>query len=76
MEFDIRNNNERKVLCIDNYEHGMMASSYNHHLLEVGKEYTVVDVEVHPWHTLVFLKEFPGKSFNSVVFEEILPNGE
>lgn len=71
MEFDIWNNSERKVLCVKNDEDGMMVSNYNHHLLEVGKEYTVESVEVHSWHTLVYLKEFSGKSFNSVAFEEI-----
>ena len=71
MEFDIWNSSERKVLCTRNDYDGMMVSSYNHHLLEVGKIYTVEDVEVHSRHTLVYLKEFPGVSFNSVVFEEI-----
>lgn len=71
MEFNIWDNSERKVLCTRNDEDGMMVSSENNHLLEVGKEYNVVGVEVLPWHTLVYLKEFPGKTFNSVVFEEI-----
>ena len=74
MEFDIYNSSERKVLCICNDEDGMMVSSHNHHLLEIGKEYTVADVEVHSWHTLVWLKEFPGKTFNSVIFNEIPRN--
>lgn len=76
MEFDIWNNAERKVMCIRNDEVGMMVASYNHHLLEVGKEYTVENVEVHSWHTLVYLKEFTQKPFNSVVFEEIEQKGE
>lgn len=71
MEFDIWNNKERKVLCVSNREDGMMIGSHNHYLLEVGETYTVENVEVHSWHTLVYLKEFPGKEFNSVVFEEI-----
>lgn len=71
MEFNIWDNSERKVLCIRNDKNGMMVSSGNHHLLEVGKEYNVVGVEAHPWYTLVTLKEFPGKTFNSVVFNEI-----
>lgn len=76
MEFDIWNNKERKILCVRNDEDGMMIGSHNHHLLEIGKEYTVVNTEVHPWYTLVYLKEFSDKGFNSVVFEEIQPKGE
>ena len=71
MEFDIWNSSERKVVCVRNEAEGMIAHSHNHHLLEVGKEYTVADVEVHSWHTVVYLKEFPGKGFNSVAFNEI-----
>ena len=76
MEFDIWNNTERKVLCVRNDEDGMMVGSGSHYLLEVGKEYTVTDVEVNSWYTLVCLKEFPNEVFNSVVFEEIKQKGE
>ena len=37
-------------------------------LLEYGKEYELECAEVHSWHTKIFLKDFPGKSFNSVWF--------
>ena len=37
-------------------------------LLEFGKEYELERAEVHSWHTKIFLKDFPGKSFNSVWF--------
>lgn len=40
-----------------------------HGLLIVGKSYTVAEVEEHSWHTKIYLKEFPGKKFNSVCFE-------
>lgn len=40
-------------------------------LLEVGKAYEVYRIEVHTWHTKVFLVGFPGKSFNSVWFTEV-----
>ena len=70
MQFDIFDNREREVLCVRNDSDAMMVSSENHYLLEVGKEYTVSNVEVHLWYTLVSLKEFPDKTFNSVVFEE------
>jgi len=76
MGFDIFNRKERKVVCIRNDKDGMMVASENHHLLEIGKEYTVADVEVHSWHTIVRLKEFPNKEFNSVVFAEIEQMGE
>ena len=72
MKFDIRNKAERQILCVCNDEDGMMIGSENHHLLEVGKTYTVEDVEIYSWYTLVYLKEFPDKGFNSVMFEEIM----
>mgnify|MGYP001611184639 CR=1 FL=1 len=40
-------------------------------LLQIEGEYIVDHTEIHSWHTKVFLKEFPGKSFNSVWFAEI-----
>lgn len=36
--------------------------------LEIGKRYEVAEIEVHSSHTKVHLKDFPGKTFNSVVF--------
>lgn len=38
--------------------------------LEIGKQYTVERTIVHQSSTEVFLKEFPGISFNSVFFED------
>ena len=38
-------------------------------LLQVGKEYTVVDKKVHDWHTEIMLRGVRG-SFNSVCFIE------
>lgn len=69
--FDIWNSERREVLCVDNSEMGMMVSSHNHSLLEIGKHYTVSGVEVNAWYTLVRLEEFPGRTFNSVAFNEI-----
>jgi hypothetical protein len=40
-------------------------------LLEQGKAYDVEKIEVHSYHTKVFLVEFPGKKFNSVHFSDI-----
>lgn len=67
---DIWNNKERKVRCIDNSDDTWGVGGTGH-LLSVGKEYTVIDVEVHGWHTRVYLKEFPDVEFNSVLFTEI-----
>lgn len=38
-------------------------------VLFVGQEYIIDHTEVHSYHTKVFLKGYPGKSFNSVWFE-------
>lgn len=71
MEFDIWNNEPRNVLCVRNGEDDCWVASENNHLLKIGKKYTVEYVEVHSWHTIVFLKEFPNVEFNSVLFNEI-----
>ena len=47
---------------------------YSHHqeharkFLTVDGVYTIERTEVGGWHTDVFLKEFPGEGFNSVMF--------
>ena len=41
-------------------------------ILEINKTYTVDKVEVHSWHTKVYLKEFPGLKFNDVSFEKVV----
>lgn len=69
--FDIWNGSRRKVACVANREVGMMVSSHNHPLLEIGRQYTVSSVEVNSWYTLVRLEEFPGKTFNSLAFNEV-----
>ncbi|CAM3878011.1 hypothetical protein COLU111180_12130 [Cohnella lubricantis] len=35
-----------------------------------GGIYTVEQTDVHPYHTNVYLKEFPNKHFNSVMFRD------
>ena len=67
---DIFNKNKRKVVCVANDEREMCVDSSNAPLLEVGKEYELTSVEVYDWYTLVTLKEFGNKKFNSVYFEE------
>lgn len=68
MDFDIFNSSERIVKCVE--KHDTTPFSCDYELLEVGKKYTVTDVDVHSWHTMITLKEFPGKRFNSVLFAE------
>lgn len=66
---DIFNNKERKIKCIAKYDTSPYGCDYD--LLEVGKEYTVTEIYVYSWFTMIVLKEFPDKEFNSVLFEEI-----
>ena len=68
---DIFNSELRKIKCIRNDDDVWGGGGENHHLLEVGKEYTLEYVEVHSWHTIIYLEEFPNVEFNSVAFEEI-----
>ena len=68
---DIWNSDVRKVRCIDNKDTPMMICRENSYLLTVGEEYTVVDIEINSWYTLIRLEEIPGVQFNSVLFEEI-----
>lgn len=38
-------------------------------VLEIGKKYELDRIEMHSWHTNIFLKDFPNNSFNSVDFD-------
>ena len=68
---DIYNTKPRKIKCISNDKDVFGEGGENHHLLEIGKEYTLEDIEIHSWHTIVYIKELPNIEFNSVAFEEI-----
>lgn len=68
---DIYNTKRRKIKCVRNDDDVWGGGGENHHLLEGGKEYTLEDIVVHSWHTIVYIKEFPDVEFNSVAFEEI-----
>lgn len=70
MEFDIHKNKEREVLCIRN-DSDVWACGENSHLLTIGEKYIVDCVMIDAWSTEVYLREFPGIPFNSVLFEEI-----
>lgn len=68
---DIFNTEERPVVCVDNTYMDGFSFGEQVGLLNVGKTYTVVDLEVHSWHTMVTLREFPNRQFNSCHFEEL-----
>lgn len=67
---NIRDCSTREVVCINNENNNFFGCDENSPLLEIGKTYTIVDVDVHSWHTEIELKEFPDIKFNSVCFEE------
>lgn len=67
---DIFNAKPRKLLCIRN-DNDVWGSPKNGHLLEIGKAYTLEDVDVHSWHTNIYVSEFPNIAFGSVLFEEV-----
>jgi len=60
-----------KYKCISDFENDWGNCDPIKDNLIVGEVYEVEKVEVHSWHTKIFLSEFPGKCFNSVHFEEI-----
>lgn len=66
---DIFNTTRREIRCINNSNN--VIDGGNSHLLEVGKVYHLDDIEVYSYFTYVYLEEFPGRYFNSVLFEEI-----
>ncbi len=68
---DIFNSRERQIVCVENNIQSTFPGYEDQHELTIGDMYTVIDVEIHSWHTLITLKEFPDKQFNSVLFEEI-----
>ncbi len=68
--FDIFNNKERKIICTSKHD-TMYIGESDYEKLEVGKTYTVTNVDVHGWYTMLTLAEFPDEEFNSVYFSEI-----
>ena len=67
---DIWNSTVREVVCVDNVN-DKYGWNKNAELLTIGQEYTVCGIDIHDWHSVVKLAEFPGLKFNSVLFEEI-----
>ena len=39
-------------------------------IMNEGQIYTVDHTDVHGWSTDLYLQEFPGRNFNSVMFED------
>lgn len=68
-------NNEAESGTLVRFSHP--ANGYTHQqekaakFLVVGEVYTVEKTEIHSWHTYVYLKEFPGEFFNSVLFSDV-----
>ena len=73
---DITKHLKRPVVCIRNKDESWFSCKENANLLEIGKTYTVVGVDIHDWHTLIELEEFPGLQFNSVLFDEVDDDSE
>ncbi len=76
MEMDINNNTPRILICCKVPSDNPMGCFSNAKLLKVGMQYHMTHCQVHDWYTDVYLKEFPGKAFNSVLFEEMLTHRE
>lgn len=58
-----------KLICADNKENNWGSCDSAPQNLSVGETYIIEKFEIHSWHTKIWLKEKPGKVFNSVHFE-------
>lgn len=67
---NIQNNSKREVICVQSKK----ADEWfpNADKVKQGKLYHLEHLEVHNWHTDVYLSEFPQLRFNSLQFEEAL----
>lgn len=57
------------VICKSDYQNYYGGCEEIKEHLKVGNEYTIEEVDIHSWHTNVYLEGFPGLPFNSVHFE-------
>jgi len=64
---------KHKVKCITVDSAYVNERELNKQHLVPGQEYTVDKTVVGSWFTQVFLEEIPGVSFNSVIFEDVIP---
>jgi len=78
MRMDIHNTKPGdKVICVEQMEDFWGADRGNtKECLVVGEQYTVEKVEIHSWHTNVFLEGYSGIPFNSVQFENVEESGK
>jgi len=68
---DIFNSEPRKIRCVDVYDCAMCGNGTgDRDKLEIGKEYTLADINIGNWATMIWLEELEG-SFNSVWFDEV-----
>lgn len=73
MSMDIFSKEGAKVKGI--FLNGELANGYDHDRIEAAKyikqrrTYTVQKTDASSFHTSVYLKEFPGIPFNSVLFD-------
>lgn len=68
---DIYSKPGTKVRFIAENPDGYNISKESAKLLKLDRVYTIDHTEVGGWSTEVYLKEFPGKIFNSVWFEKV-----
>ena len=52
----------------DDMQHGFGSHTGNYKLLQIDSSYVIEHIEVHSWHTKLYLVGYEG-SFNSVCFE-------
>lgn len=71
MELNLTNTAAREIFC--NRVETDQKNFPNCNLLRYGKTYHLTALKVYNWHSVVYLKEFPGKEFNSVQFAEFNP---
>ena len=73
MELNINNTQPRIIVCHKNpadVDENPMGWFTHAKKLTKGKKYHMVRMDVHNWHTEVYLDEFPNIPFNSVLFCE------
>ena len=64
-------NQVKYIGCSDSQDTYSRGNSDAREYLVVGEIYTIVDCDVGNWWTRFELSEFPGRTFNSVCFEEV-----
>ena len=69
---DIYSKKGTKVICVNkSMDAAKWGANDSPECLLIGGVYSVDHTEVHSYHTKVYLKEFSGKKFSSIHFENI-----